>query len=168
MFHIEKTNARTPGVNPGDPPTVLAGEQVVNGIELGASGRVGNWTTIAGLALMQSDIEASNTPIEVGNALALTPERTFNVWTTYAFPWKLTLGGGLQYMDSVYRNAANSAEVPSYWLANAIGAFDFSSHLTLRVNGNNLFDEEYVDRIGGGHYIPGAGRSVMFSADVKF
>ena len=38
-FRTEKTNARTPGINPGDPPTVLAGEQVVNGVELGASGR---------------------------------------------------------------------------------------------------------------------------------
>ena len=27
VFRTEKTNARTPGINPGDPPTVLAGEQ---------------------------------------------------------------------------------------------------------------------------------------------
>ena len=40
IFRTEKTNARTPGVNPGDPPTVLAGEQVVNGVELGISGRM--------------------------------------------------------------------------------------------------------------------------------
>ena len=53
FFRTEKTNARTPGVNPGDPPTVLAGEQRVNGIELGASGRIGErWTLLAGYSSM--------------------------------------------------------------------------------------------------------------------
>ncbi len=37
------------------------------------------------------------------------PSRPFNIWATYEFPWKLTLGGGAQYMDSVYRNATNTA-----------------------------------------------------------
>ena len=40
IFRTEKTNARTPGVNPGDPPTVLAGKQSVNGFEFGISGRM--------------------------------------------------------------------------------------------------------------------------------
>ena len=31
VFRTEKTNARTPAINPGDPPTVLAGEQLVSG-----------------------------------------------------------------------------------------------------------------------------------------
>ena len=39
VFRTEKTNARTPGINPGDPPTVLAGEQRVDGVELGVSGQ---------------------------------------------------------------------------------------------------------------------------------
>ena len=32
----------------------------------------------------------------------------------------------------------------------------------------NLTDEVYVDRIGGGHYIPGPRRQVMLTTDVKF
>ena len=62
---------------------------------------------------MSSDIAESNTPAEVDNALALVPEQTFNIWTTYEFPWKLTLGGGAQYMDSVFRNATNTATCPA-------------------------------------------------------
>jgi len=34
IFRVEKTNARTPGVLPDDPPQVLEGEQRVDGIEL--------------------------------------------------------------------------------------------------------------------------------------
>ncbi len=41
-----------------------------------------------------------------------------------------------------------------------MASYEVNTHLTLRFNGSNLADEEYVDRIGGGHYIPGrAGRS---------
>ncbi len=157
MFRTEKTNARTPGVNAGDPPTVLEGEQRVTGIELGASGRISRPVDAAWrLLVMSSDIEASNTPAEVDNALAMVPEHTFNLWTTYEFPWKLTLGGGVQYMDSVFRNAANSASVPSYWLLNTLVSYEVNRHLTLRLNGTNLADEEYVDRIGGGSLHPRA------------
>ena len=79
VFRTEKTNARTPGVNPGDPPTVLAGEQRVNGIELSASGRLSErWTAFGAYAFMHSDIAASNTAAELDNALALTPEHTLS------------------------------------------------------------------------------------------
>ena len=70
-------------------------------------------------------------------------------------------------MDSVFRNATNTTSVPSYWLINSTASYAVNSHLTLRVNGNNLADAEYVDRIGGGHYIPGPGRQVMVTATIK-
>jgi len=169
IFRSEKTNARTPGVNPGDPPTVLAGEQRVNGVELGASGRITRqWMAFAAFAFMNSDIAASNTPDEIDNALALTPERTFNLWTTYDLPRNVSVGGGVQYMDSVFRNATNTAVVPSYWLINALASYEVNRHLTLRLNANNLANEEYVDRVGGGHYIPGPGRQVMITLGVNY
>ena len=169
VFRTVKTNARTPGVNPGDPPTVLAGEQEVRGIELGLSGRVTSaWSVFSGYAFMDSTIEESNTPAEVDNALALTPEHTLSLWTTYDLPQGITLGGGVQYMDAVFRNATNTTQVPSYWLANALASYRVNEFLTLRLNGQNLFNESYVDRIGGGHYIPGAARQVTLSSDFNF
>jgi catecholate siderophore receptor len=169
VFRTEKTNARTPGLNAGDPPTVLAGKQIVDGVELGWSGRVTqHWTAFGSLSLMHSDIAASNTATELDNALALTPTRTFNVWSTYAFPWKLTVGGGVQYMDGVFRNATNTTSVPPYWLTSALVSYDVNRHLSLRLNADNLGDVQYVDRVGGGHYIPGPGRAVMVATGFKF
>jgi catecholate siderophore receptor len=43
-----------------------------------------------------------------------------------------------------------------------------NSHLTLRVNGNNLSNAEYVDRTSGGHYIPGSGRAFALSTNLTF
>jgi len=58
--------------------------------------------------------------------------------------------------------------VPSYWLFNVMASRDLGPHLTLRFNAANLTDEHYVDRVSGGHFIPGAGRSMSLSAGVKF
>jgi catecholate siderophore receptor len=115
---------------------------------------------------MRSTIEASNTPTELENNLALVPENSISIWTTIELPRRVSLGGGAQFMDSVFRNTTNTAVVPSYWLLNAVASYDVNTHLTLRLNGTNLADKRYVDRIGGGHYIPGPGRQVMVTATV--
>lgn len=169
LFRTEKTNARTPGVNPGDPPTVLAGQQVVQGVEMGVSGTLRRgWTGFASYSYMRSDITASNTPAEVDANLALTPKSTFSLWSTYEVWSNFRLGGGSQYMDAVFRNATNTTNVPSYWVFNAVGSYAVNQHLTLRLNANNLADRRYVDRVSGGHYIPGPGRSVLLSTNFKF
>ena len=105
---------------------------------------------------------------ELDNALALTPKHTLSLWTTYDLPWNVSIGGGAQYMDAVFRNATNTAEVPSYWLSNALVSYKVNDHMTLRMNGQNLRDTKYVDRVGGGHYIPGPGRQLMLSTDFRF
>ena len=64
-------------------------------------------------------------------------------------PKGASVGGGAQFMDSVFRNAANTASVPSYWLLSATAAYDVNQRLSLRVNGSNLSNEVYVDRVGG-------------------
>jgi catecholate siderophore receptor len=169
VFRTEKTNARTPGINPGDPPTVLAGRQTVSGIELGVAGSfTRRWTGNMNYSFMRSDIPQSNTPTEVDQSLQFTPQSTFYLWTTYEVRRGVKLGGGTQYMDSVFRNATNTTEVPSYWLANALASYDVNEHLTLRLNATNIANAIYVDRVSGGHYIPGAGRSLLFSTNMKF
>jgi catecholate siderophore receptor len=168
VFRTEKTNARTPGVNPLDPPTVLDGEQRVQGVEVGVSGSLTRrWTAFASYSHMTSDIVASNTVGETGNALVLTPENTLSLWTTYTLPGNFVIGGGAQFMDNVFRNATNTAVVPSYWLVNGIASYEVNQFLTLRFNGNNLTNEDYVDRVGGGHFIPGPGRSISLSATLR-
>jgi catecholate siderophore receptor len=169
VFRTEKTNARTPGINPGDPPTVLAGRLQVSGLELGASGRITpRWTAFAGYSFMHSDVAESNTATEIDNQFALTPNHTLSIWTTFVLPWDFTIGGGTQFMDAVFRNATNTAEVPSYWLINGLASYEVNQHLTLRLNLNNLTNERYVDRVGGGHYIPGPGRSIQVSSAIGF
>ncbi|MCP5530048.1 MAG: TonB-dependent siderophore receptor [Opitutaceae bacterium] len=170
LFRTEKTNARTPGVSPNDPPTVLQGKERVDGAEFSIAGDLTReWTVFAGIALMDSEIVSSNTAGLAGQEFGLTPKTTFNLWTTYELPFGLTLGGGAQYMDSVFRNTAVNAEtIPSYWLFNTMLAYPVNDRVSLQLNATNLFDEEYIDRVGGGHHIPGQARQVILSARFSF
>jgi catecholate siderophore receptor len=167
LFRTEKTNARTRGLT--TEPFVLDGEQRVEGFELALTGNITDgWSVLTSYAHLDSEFVASANPLEEGAALAFVPESSFNVWTEGKLPRGFTLGAGAQFMDSVFRNATNTAEVPSYWLMSAMASYEVSSALTLRLNVNNLNDEVYVDRVGGGHYIPGPGRSVILNAEIGF
>lgn len=167
LFRTEKTNARTRGAT--NEPFVLDGEQRVDGLELGLTGNLTErWSLLASYAHLDSEFIASANPLEQGAALAFVPQNSFNVWTEGRLPRGFSVGAGAQFMDSVFRNASNTAEVPSYWLVNAMAAYELSQALTLRLHVNNLADATYVDRVGGGHYIPGAGRSIVINAEIDF
>ena len=167
VFHTEKTNARTR--NLASDPFVLAGRQRVKGVEVGASGRLaGSWMAFASYAFMDSAIIDSANPIEAGRDLALTPENTASLWISGNVTRRLNVGGGAQYMDAIFRNTTTDLRVPSYWITNSTVAYELNAYLTLRLNATNLSNEHYVDRVGGGHYIPGPGRAVQVTTSVGF
>lgn len=167
VFRSEKTNARTRSAT--NEPFVLDGKQRVQGLEAGLTGQItDDWSATASFAWMDSEIVATRTPAEEGMNLAFTPKTTASLWTQYSLPFGVNLGVGAQYMDAVFRNATNTTSVPSYWLFNGLVAYQVNANLTLRVNGQNLFDKQYVDRVGGGHYIPGPRRAIVLSTGIGF
>jgi catecholate siderophore receptor len=170
LFRTEKVNARTE--DPADTADILVlkGKQRVDGIEVGAAGSITEkWKMFAGYAHMESEIVSSRDSGEKGNELSNTPENTFSLWTTYQLPWDLEIGGGAQFVDSRFSaNGANRREAPGYFLFDATVGYNVSKNFSLRLNAYNLADKKYIDRVGGGHFIPGAGRSVIVTASLKF
>jgi catecholate siderophore receptor len=173
-FRVEKTNARTPGLLPGDPVQVLEGRQRVSGVELSASGSfVRGWQIFSAYTLLDSEtVESNAAPVngisEVGKELVNTPRHSFNLWTTYEFPQRLTLGGGLRFVGRRYGNTINTRFVDGYWSADLMASYPLTKHVDLRLNVYNLTDTFYFDRLGGGHLIPGPGRSATLSTGFKF
>lgn len=169
VFRTEKVNARTPGVNPGDPPTVLQGEQRIDGLEIGVTGNLTDrWSTFFGYTFLDSEVVKSNTPAEVGSELTNTPEHSASLWTTYRVRRGLEVGAGAQYVDERLNSLSTRRYAPDYLLFDAMASYDFNQRFTLRLNVNNLTDERYIDRVGGGHFIPGAGRSVALTTAIDF
>lgn len=168
LFRIDKTNARTPGL-PGEPALVLEGEQRVDGVELGVSGRpLPNWELIAAYTYLDSEIRRSNTPAEVGKRLLNTPEHSFSLWSTYEFPFGLEIGGGARYVGSRFTSNANTRGVGDYWLADATVAYDLADATSLRINLFNILDKKFADSISGGHFVPGPTRSVVATLAFRF
>ncbi|MEO8617086.1 MAG: TonB-dependent siderophore receptor [Luteolibacter sp.] len=171
LFRTDKTNART--VDPTDPTDVisLAGEQRVQGFELGFTGLITEqWRIIGGYTYLDSEVTSSNNALEEGNEIANTPSNSFSLWTVHDLPKGFQIGVGAQYIGSRYNNANEQTrqEAPSFTIFNAMVGYQLNENVSFRLNGYNLGDKDYIDQLGGGHYVPGQGRSISLTADIKF
>ncbi|MBC8002665.1 MAG: TonB-dependent receptor, partial [Opitutaceae bacterium] len=171
IFRTDKTNYRTT-----DPVTAIVsttGEVRVEGIQFGVAGNIAkNWSVFGGYTYLDSEILSSTTVSsgipEVGHELSNTPHHTGSLWTTYKLPYHIEIGTGVQYVGERYANNINDRAADGYWLQDAMISWQASKNVTVQVNVTNLWNEEYIDRLGGGHAIPGAGRSVILSTGVRF
>jgi catecholate siderophore receptor len=179
IFRTDKTNARTPGLTPNDPPTVLDGEQRVQGFEIGAAGNITeHWRIFGGYTYLDSEILKTNTltvdPLtgllvpQVGNQLPQTPDHSFSLWTAYTLPWDIEIGAGASYVGARFSSADNLREAPGYWLFDALISKQFTKNIKAQINVYNIADETYIDRVSGGHFVPGAGRTVALTVGVAF
>ncbi|MCQ4347684.1 TonB-dependent siderophore receptor [Pseudomonas stutzeri] len=178
LFRVEKTNARE---SMADGSTQLAGEQRVQGVELGVTGHITEqWDVFANYTFLDSEtLKAADTAAgraREGHALANTPPRSFNLWTSYELPAGWTLGYGARYVSERNVAASGTAKLDAYWLHNAMVGYRVNRNLDLQLNLNNLLDEDYVERV---RQTPGAatrssaieygdGRSAILSANYAF
>ena len=156
---------------------IPAGKQTVQGVELGISRRfTDNWVVLGSVSYLDSVIDSGTTAggNPAGASLPLIPEWSGNLFTSYRFSNAMVLGGGFQYSGEVARRDNNAPNVPrkmpAYWLFNLVASYPVGKHVTLRLNVNNLFDEEFVQTFNnnGGRFGPGAPRSYLLSADFTF
>lgn len=168
FFNVEKTNARTPGILPGDPPVVLDGKQRARGMELSATGAITPaLQVLAGYTFLDGKITESNNPAEQGNYMQNAPRNSGNVWATYTHK-RLTIGGGPRFVGKRFGNNTNARSVDSYWTMEAMASYDVTRWLGLRMNLYNINDAYYYDRLGGGHVVPGPARSLQISTNFHF
>jgi catecholate siderophore receptor len=185
IFRVDKTNGR---VELDDGSYELQGEQRVEGFELGASGKLTDkWQAFASYTQLSSEVlkaAPGEDEVQEGQALANTPPRSFSLWTSYQLPADFEIGYGAQFVDE--RNVAvatrdtppqaSRAKLDSYWVHGAMLGYQASKELHLQLNVNNLFDEEYYDRVrtnagtadNTGGLVPGDGRSAVLSANYSF
>jgi catecholate siderophore receptor len=100
-FHTEKDNAReTDPTNSNN--IVLAGNQLVQGVQASAVGRLGGGADlILGYAYLDSKVLYSQLfPNSIGYQLANVPKQTFNFFLTHNLPLKFAGGFGGNYVAS--------------------------------------------------------------------
>ncbi|WP_319782381.1 TonB-dependent siderophore receptor [Oceanisphaera sp. IT1-181] len=181
LFRVDKTNARETNELTGE--LELAGEQRVQGVELGLTGEITEqWKLFANYTFLDSETLASVAkPQEggrdpVGQPLGNTPRNSANLWTTYEVLPGIEVGYGATYVGSRQVASDVAAKLDSYWVHNAMASYQVNDALSMQLNANNLFDEEYAAGVRGRPGLDdrssaielGEGRSAVVSANYRF
>lgn len=179
VFQIKQDNlAQSTGIQV---PGGMAGEfayeategATSKGFELEVSGEVAEgWNVAAGYTqfkVRDADGEDVNTRY---------PTKLLRTFTTYRLPGefnKLTIGGGVNWQDSVHTFANNPAgnrekiEQEAFALVNLMARYDVTENLTAQLNVDNLTDKKYFDMFEAyGALTYGAPRSLTASAKYRF
>ncbi len=162
--------------DPVDQQYYPSGEKRVRGIELSAVGRLTDtWAISAGLTTMHTAVENGPSVTQDGSRyLTYTPDKAFTLWSTYAFPFGLTVGGGVRYAGEMHRGTDGAPGTPAFTQAytvwDAVVGYTLGKRVDVRLNANNLLDEDYVAAINksGYRYTPGMPRSWLLTANVRF
>jgi len=175
IFRLERKDAQIQ-IEPG--VYAQAGEAEVQGVELGFSGNVTReWQVFGGYTYMDSElVSGAYTNVNIGDALANTPEHTFSLFTTYRLLPKLTVGGGVYYVsDSFGGNqggaggGANAVYAPSWTRVDAYASYDLTERASLQLNVQNATDEEYIIRTNGVHHADVApARQAILTLNLRF
>lgn len=162
--------------DPTDLQYYQAGSKRVRGVELSAVGSITQaWSVSAGFTTMDTKVLQGPAVTKDGTAvLTYTPDKAFTAWTTYMFPFGLTIGGGARYSGEMKRGTDGAIGTPTfveaYWVFDAVASYAINDSLTLRLNANNVFGEKYVAGINksGYRYTPGAPRNYLLTATFRF
>jgi catecholate siderophore receptor len=169
----------------------------VDGVELGVSGNITDkWSAYAGLAAMRGritkGINAGQRPGNVPNA-TFNLWTTYAVTPKFSVSYGIQYVGTRRYTDSEFvggqnNNSSNvsgasgthpayvydAEKAPAFWLHSLAAHYEVNKHLSLGLNAQNIFNKFYYSAIGASldgfqiYGIPGAGRTVLLSADVRF
>ncbi|RZJ32049.1 MAG: TonB-dependent siderophore receptor [Brevundimonas sp.] len=146
VFDIEKTNILTN--DPVDPNYLATvGRLTTRGVELDGSVRLGEaWQVIANYAW--TDARADDAAF-VSEAVLNVPEQSGALYAVGRFPLgggrEWSVSGGAAYMgDRAGAIDASGLRLPGYWKLKAAAEWDLTRHLSVRLEGDNLLDEDYA------------------------
>ncbi len=152
LFRTDVSNARelvpTGYPNAG---TIQAGAAYhVQGIDLGAEGKITDrWSVYSGLVLMNTRVDNSAVPTNIGLPLAFVANQSFNVLTKYKINQYVEVGGQATYRSKIYGGTLLAADqgtvLPDYWRFDAFVEGYFLKHYKWKVFVNNIFNKLYYD-----------------------
>ncbi len=164
LFRTNKSNAKTRASRADD--YVLEGDVLSQGFELGVNGEVTDkFSVFAGYTYLNTKVKKSLDNYE-GNVLGNSPKHSFSVWGNYELNDKIFFGGGVRYIGE--RSNGRTSIAPSYATVDLSATYQMSDDVSLQLNILNVADKEYIDQVGGGHFIPGEGRSAALTVKYSF
>lgn len=150
FFHLTRGNV---AVSDRDNPAffLTIGEQVAKGVEISVDGKITpEWSIYAGYGYTDAkttrDTQAPGQVNREGLRLRGVPKHTFIASTNYAFgdgPLEgLSIGGTVNHVGKRFGDIDESFVLPGYWRVDATLAYKISDNIALRLNVDNLFDDD--------------------------
>ena len=171
LFDTEMTNARI--ADPLNPSLqALAGNERVMGFEFDVQGHISEaWEITAGYTHLDPHsygLVAANTDGTIPN----TAHNEANLWTTYRLDARFKLGTGLNYLGRRPGDAGGTQSAPGYVTWDAMASYKLSDTIALQLNALNLADANYFANVyyssaAENHAVPGAGRTILLTANVS-
>lgn len=193
IFRNERSNYKVASNDPTIPDQQLDGSARVDGMTLGASGRITEqWSVFANYTYLKSKVlqgvddfaAAQGRDFTRGDDLLQVPDHAFSLFTTYDLPdYKVQLGYGVTYQGEYYltqhalvtgattaqRTTIPRVKAQDYFVHRLTVAWTPIERLELRLNVNNVFDKEYYTRIrNNGWSTPGDRRNATLTANYRF
>ncbi|MGE5952674.1 MAG: TonB-dependent receptor [Qipengyuania vulgaris] len=153
IFRLERTNIRA--TDPTDPTlTILAGESRTEGFEIGAVGEVTDfWKANLGYTYLDGELLNDNDFGDAGQRLQQLPKHSISAWNRFDFTDQIGLGFGIIHQSEQFASFSNDVVLPGYWRVDAAAYYTVSEKLSLQLNIENLFDENYYPSAHGDNNI---------------
>ncbi len=168
LYRLDRDNTRA--IDPVTLLTVLTGSQRSKGLEVTLAGSLTDkWEVIAGYSYQDAEITANTAAAPAGRALALTPEHSFSVWSTYQVLPRWRVGAGVIYQGDRFASFSNAVTLPDFTRVDAAIYYSLSDAIDLQVNVENLTNALYFATAHNDNNItPGAPRNVRAALTARF
>lgn len=173
LFRVEKTTEYDRSCGANCLTKVQNGESVFQGLELGATGYLGNsWSLGGNLMLLDAEYASGEAAI-VDNRVAGSPRLVATAQLVYRVPALdgLQLYLGAKHTGKTPLRADGSIEMDSYTLASLGATYDTvvgGQAMTFRATVNNLFNDEYWVYQYSNYIKAGDSRTLNLSATLNF
>ena len=153
IFRLDRTNTRASDPN-NTGLTVLTGESQTEGLEFNLVGEITpQWRANIGYTYLDGDITSDSTFADAGTRLQQLPEHQITAWTRYDFTERFGIGLGVIYQDEQFASFSNAVTLPDYFKVDAAAYFDVNDRVSVQLNLENLFDENYFPSAHGDNNI---------------
>ncbi|GMN13765.1 hypothetical protein MTsPCn7_15410 [Altererythrobacter sp. MTPC7] len=168
VFRLDRDNTTAPDpANTG--LTVLTGASRVEGFEASIIGEITPfWEASLGYTYLDGEITETTDSAAAGTRLQQLPEHQFSAWNRFNLNEKFGIGFGVIYQDEQFASFSNNVVLPDYWRVDTAAFYDVNENVSLQVNIENLFNEDYYPSAHGDNNIqPGEPFSARFGVRVK-
>ena len=153
IFRLERTNIQAPSPE-DDTLTILAGESRIEGFEISAVGEIADfWKANLGYTYLDGELLNENAFGDAGQRLQQLPKHSISAWNRVDVNEKLGFGLGIIHQSEQFASFSNTVVLPSYWRVDAAAYYTVSDRLSVQLNIENLFDEDYYPSAHGNNNI---------------